>query len=150
MPKAKIWKLSAQIVSVHDGDTFKARLDLLENRGIAPGQSVDLGFRIFAESAYNSDAIGTASVAGLHLYLECNVRLHSINTPELPTPEGVAAAEFLRALLPPGTTVHIISKRLDLYGRCLGDVTLPDGRDVGALLIAAGHAQPATDRKARS
>lgn len=45
-------------------------------------------------------------------------------------------------LLSPGTPVTLLSKQLDKYGRVLGSITMPDGRDYAETLLAAGHAQP--------
>ncbi|MGO2932386.1 thermonuclease family protein [Brachybacterium paraconglomeratum] len=78
------------------------------------------------------------------------VRLLGINTPELPHDDepgqcgGEAAAEQLRALLPEGTAIELISDPQaddeDRYGRLLRYVELEDGTDTGAALIAAGYA----------
>lgn len=79
---------------------------------------------------------------GLHLHMtERRVRIAHINAPELGTPEGVAAATFARFLLPSGSSVGIKSlTKPDKYGRLLADVTLSDGSDFAARMIAAGHA----------
>ena len=71
-------------------------------------------------------------------------RLYGVNAPELGTPEGYAARDFVRELCPPGTPVSTISFGWDKYGgRYDGSVRLADGRDIGAALLAAGHANPA-------
>src|SRR5699024_839563 len=78
------------------------------------------------------------------------VRLRVINTPEIPH-DGEpgqcgreAATEQLRALLPEGTPVQLISDPEaddeDRYGRLLRYVELEDGTDTGAALITAGYA----------
>lgn len=78
------------------------------------------------------------------------VRLLGINTPETPHDGepgqcgGEAATEQLRALLPEGTPVQLISDPEaddeDRYGRLLRYVELEDGTDTGAALITAGYA----------
>jgi micrococcal nuclease len=69
-------------------------------------------------------------------------RLAGINCPELRTDAGHAAVTFVRELLPPMvlSTVIFRSSSLDKYGRPLGDVELPDGRDLATVLLGAGHA----------
>lgn len=130
MLKKSIFVATAQVLGIHDGDTFKAQIDLLENRGLAPAQQVDLGFRFYLESAEGSDAIATAQAAGVHIYHAINIRLRDVYAPELNTVEGPASARKLAALLPVGSTVRIESRRLDKYGRVEGIVTRSDGLNV--------------------
>ncbi len=144
MAKRKIWHCNAQVLSVHDGDTFKARIDLLEQRDIEPAQSVDLGFHLICESADNTDAIANASAAGVHCYIEMSVRLFQFGAPELSERGGPEAGRALAELLPIGATVRLESRRLDKYGRCEARVELFDGRDVGEMMFAAGHVRHAT------
>ena len=70
------------------------------------------------------------------------VRVAHLNAPELSTPEGVLARDAARAWLPVGTKVELVSTGLDKYGRSLGVITLPDGRDFGTLMLDAGFAVP--------
>lgn len=144
MRKKTIWHASAEIISVWDGDTFKAKIDLLNERGLTASKQIDLGFRLYLESAYNQDAIGSANVAGVHLYTEINVRLFGFGAPELTERGGREAKAYLMELLPPGATVRLESRRLDKYGRCEAIVKLWDGRDVGEMLLAKGHVRHAT------
>lgn len=110
----------ARVLDVHDGDT--CHLD------------VDLGFGITA-TAY--------TVTG-HPRLSC--RVWGINAPELDTDAGKAARDYARTLLTPGLLVEVLSHGFDKYGgRFDGQITLPDGRDFGQTMIAAGHAVPEED-----
>lgn len=70
------------------------------------------------------------------------VRVAHINAPELSTPAGLVSRDRVRQLLPVGTKVELISTGLDKYGRSLGVITLPDGRDLGSILLAEGLAVP--------
>lgn len=70
------------------------------------------------------------------------VRLLGVDAPELFTPEGLAAKAFVEGLLPPGAGFVLASQKLDSFGRSLGLVWLPDGSELGARLIEAGHAVP--------
>lgn len=73
--------------------------------------------------------------------LSACVRLARIDCPELPSPEGIAARDYVRDLLPVGTVVRAVRLGRDHYGRNLCLVYLPDGRELTALLLATGHAQ---------
>lgn len=74
-------------------------------------------------------------------------RLISIDAPELAEPEcenerhlATAARDRLRELLSGGYRIRP-SGRDDPNGRMLVDILLPDGRDVGRILVAEGLAQ---------
>lgn len=71
-----------------------------------------------------------------------SVRIAHIDAPELSTDAGKAARDFAQTLLPVGTAVVLISHELDKYGRVLGTITLPDGRDFGQVMLATDHAVP--------
>ncbi len=68
-------------------------------------------------------------------------RLEGINTPEINTPEGVAAADYVNRLVRPGDKITFASKCLDKYGRPLGTITFPGGATLNDKLIQAGHAK---------
>lgn len=83
-----------------------------------------------------------------HVGLTEPMRLYGINCPELSTPAGKAAADFVQQLMPVGTTVTVQSHKnpddsipaQEKYGRWLADIWLPDGRHLNQLLLDAGHA----------
>lgn len=90
---------------------------------------VDLGFRMTTEQAF---------------------RLYGIDAPELPTPEGVAARDFVNRWVGEHGRDH---KRVrtypnpDKYGRWLAMLSspLPDdpvGLTLNAVMVANGHARP--------
>jgi endonuclease YncB( thermonuclease family) len=83
---------------------------------------------------------------GFKIWITTNVRVHGCNSPELPTRLGILAKDFTEACVKIGDVVSLDSKRIDKYGRPEAAVTLPDGRDLGALLIGSGHASAADDR----
>jgi endonuclease YncB( thermonuclease family) len=62
-----------------------------------------------------------------------------IDTPELPTPEGVAALEYARRIVPPGE-YPCISTGLDEYGRPLLDLITHEGR-YSDIMLGTGHAK---------
>lgn len=79
---------------------------------------------------------------GWHITLTENVRLLGVDAPELSTAAGKVVRDFVQGLLPAGAAVTFASHELDKYGRPLGRLTLPDGRDLSAVLIETGHGVP--------
>jgi endonuclease YncB( thermonuclease family) len=81
-----------------------------------------------------------------------DVRIFGVDTPEHVKPPaqtdcevtlGLKAAVFARTLVKPGDAITVTwSRKHDKYGRLLGSVTLPDGRDWASVMIAAGLGRP--------
>jgi endonuclease YncB( thermonuclease family) len=67
------------------------------------------------------------------------IRLHGIDAPEKSQAFGMRAKEFA-ANLAFAKTVIVSVRGLDRYGRTIGDVTLPDGRNLNQELVRAGYA----------
>lgn len=90
---------------------------------------LDLGFGVILSAR---DLDGRAM-------LSC--RVYGINAPELPTDAGKAAKLAAETICPPGTKVFVVSHGWDKYGgRFDGTLTLPDGSDFAARMLAAGQA----------
>jgi endonuclease YncB( thermonuclease family) len=107
----------AVVTDWHDADTCHVNLDL--------------GFSVFL---YGHDLDGKPVLS---------LRAWGINAPEIATPEGKDALAYAEQLCPPGTHVTIVSHGYDKYGgRFLGTIALPDGRDFGSAMVAAGFARP--------
>ncbi len=77
------------------------------------------------------------------------VRLINIDTPEMngqcqyEKQMAVRARDVLAALIPRGTVVELDNIKDDKYlGRINANVFLPDGRDVGLILIDSGLGRP--------
>jgi len=78
------------------------------------------------------------------------VRVAAVDTPEISHPlcpaelaRGIAARDFVRALLPVGAEVDVRpTGRTEKYGRLLAAIVLPDGRDLATTVIVAGHGVP--------
>lgn len=114
-----IWTVPAKVLQVVDADTLRLHLSL-----------------------------------GWHIYLESRVRLVGLNAPEIATEEGKDAKGFVIKELTAasgklggiGTDVTFVSHALDKYGRPLGQVLVTTQQggsyDLGAALMAAGHAVP--------
>lgn len=82
------------------------------------------------------------------------VRVDGVNCPESHGPAacraGKVAAAFTEGLLSPGTKVTVTTRRVharllghgekvEIHGRYLAAVTLPDGRDLTGVLISSGN-----------
>jgi endonuclease YncB( thermonuclease family) len=87
--------------------------------------------------------------SGFDEYSYRMIRLRGVNAPELFSgpPEvrerGAAARDFLAELRPPGTKCRLATERdVTTFGRYVAYIELEDGREVGAVLIEAGHATP--------
>lgn len=79
----------------------------------------------------------------IHLQGQPSCRIFGINAPELATDAGKAALAWAQATVPAGTQVLVTSHGWDKYGgRFDGSITLPNGTDYAALILAAGHAVP--------
>ena len=85
------------------------------------------------------------------------VRLINIDTPEmngkcvLEKQMVVRARDVLSALIPRGTVVELDNIKDDKYlGRINANVFLPDGRDVGLILIDSGLGRPYKGGKRKS
>lgn len=94
---------------------------------------------------------------GWRVTMKAKVRLAGVNSPEIATPEGVAARRWVEQQLVSGDPyvfhpVTVVSHSLDKYGRVLGDVIYPvsgepagfpkEYRSLGPALMAADHAVP--------
>ena len=88
---------------------------------------------------HDADTLKINADLGWHITLTTSIRLDGVDAPELATDAGKVAQQFVAGLLAVGTVVTVVSHSLDKYGRILGTVSLPDGRDLSAVLIAAGH-----------
>ena len=88
----------------------------------------------------DADTLALILDLGWHITLTTSARIGGIDAPELSTVAGKTARDYVRALLPAGAAVTFVSHSLDKYGRPLGSVRLPDGRDLAEVLRLAGHA----------
>lgn len=68
------------------------------------------------------------------------VRIHGIAAPEKSEPGGTAATQFMRSLVE-GRAVVCVGNGERSHGRLVATCRLPDGRDVGAVMIEAGYAR---------
>ena len=105
-----MFEYRAKIVSVYDGDTCRA--------------DIDLGFGVILKNQ--------------------SIRAYGIDTPEIPTTEGIQSREFAKSILAVGTSVTITTFKdaKGKYGRYLAKIIMPDGSDFSTSMIDANHAKP--------
>jgi micrococcal nuclease len=94
------------------------------------------------ERAVDGDTLDLTLDLGWHISYRSRCRVVGINTPELSTEDGRGVRAYVLERCPVGTRVRFVSKALDKYGRPLGHVLLPDGVNLGELLLATGRAVP--------
>lgn len=80
---------------------------------------------------------------GFCVHVRDRLRLDGIDCPEMATPEGKAVRAYVLMLLDQCSRQCVVdTKKKDKYGRYLARVTLPDGTDLAAHLIATGKGKP--------
>lgn len=96
-------------------------------------------------SVYDGDTVRVDLDLGFGIWIKNQpLRIYGVDSPELFDQKGKDAREFARNLLAPGVnvTVQTLKDKKEKYGRYLAKITLPDGSDYAAALVAAGHAIP--------
>lgn len=104
----------------------------------------------FGLPSYKSTAWGTQSVTGRVKYVvdgdslyigshKPQVRLWGVNTPEIGE-RGYNAAKSQLEILTAGVVVTCQVMHRDKYGRTVGRCYLPDGQDIGRVLLNKGLA----------
>lgn len=96
-------------------------------------------------SVYDGDSATFDIDLGFFMHMhKVKVRLAGINAPEMikGTLPGIEARNYLRDLLPIGSTVKLftIQDKQEKYGRWLAYIVNQDGVQVNSTMIAAGHA----------
>jgi endonuclease YncB( thermonuclease family) len=94
----------------------------------------------------DGDTIHAGIDCGLDIATLQTIRFYGINAPELSTPEGKLAAQFVvdwfTANCPGGKfLLRTIKNKREKYGRYLGIILSPDGsKNLNDDLVASGHA----------
>jgi endonuclease YncB( thermonuclease family) len=139
----------AVVRSVHDGDTFRADIRLgaatLGSSPCLPDGRIRIGtVKIGRSVAVAVDLVVLAGVLGLELFLvDERIRLLGCHAAELATPAGAAAAANLAGILTPDRRITL--DLVDDYkygGELVADITLDDGTNLVAELVATGWAAP--------
>lgn len=90
----------------------------------------------------DADTVVVVLDLGWRISYTAHVRVEGVDAAERNTAPGRAASQFAAGLLPAGAAVVVVSRQLDKYGRVLGAVLLPGGRNYADALVQAGHARP--------
>lgn len=98
---------------------------------------------------FDGDTFSVQVALDSDVYVTVRVRLINIDTPEMngkclaEKQMATRARDVLSALIPRGTVVELDNIKDDKYlGRINANVFLPDGRDVGLILIDSGLGRP--------
>lgn len=94
----------------------------------------------------DADTLHVEVDLGLDLRTRLTIRLDGVDAPEMSTPEGVAARDFVLGWVaePGPLTLRTTKDRREKYGRYLGVVHGQYGPSLNAVLVTAGHAKPYT------
>jgi endonuclease YncB( thermonuclease family) len=112
---------------------------------IAPKQTMFGPYPGIVQHIHDGDTLTIDLDLGFGIWqttLRC--RLYGINAPELKTAEGVAARDFLTALVPVGAAVSVVSHGWDKYGGRFDGTVTYEGIDLSAAMLSSGHAVPLT------
>lgn len=95
---------------------------------------------------HDGDTITVDVDLGFRIHHQMELRFLGINAPELKTPEGVAARDYLLTKVKPGDTVRIVTvatpskdDKREKYGRYLATIYVGD-LDVNEDMVKSGHA----------
>lgn len=92
-------------------------------------------------SVYDGDTFTVLADCGFEVWRVVDVRLNGCNARELHDLGGAEARDHVLELMPVGAKVTLTVSGWDKYGdRSDSLVTLPDGRDLTATMIADGYA----------
>ena len=68
------------------------------------------------------------------------IRVAGVNCPELPSVEGMEAADFTKNWIASHKFVLDLKPTRDKYGRLIGDLYSVDGEKLSTALLGSGHA----------
>jgi micrococcal nuclease len=92
----------------------------------------------------DGDTVDLTVDLGFHVNIAIRTRLYGINAPEVSTPEGRGAREYLKTVLAPGAPIVVKTFKdpTDKYGRWLAVLqTMINGvSTVNDLMVSSGHA----------
>ncbi|NTW91114.1 MAG: nuclease [Erysipelotrichaceae bacterium] len=89
----------------------------------------------------DADTLDATLDLGFSVFKKVRCRLAGINAPELSTPEGKIAKQFLIETLPLNSEITVESKGYDKYGRSIAVIYF-NGESINKKLLDTGHAVP--------
>lgn len=96
--------------------------------------------RATVERVIDGDTVVLTVDLGFYCYVRLSCRLFGIDTPELKTPEGKAARDFLKGLLPVGKQVLVASIKPDKFAGRFDGVIYADAIDINKTMLDNGYA----------
>jgi endonuclease YncB( thermonuclease family) len=101
-------------------------------------------YKAITEDVHDGDTYHLRIDLGFRVAISIAGRLRAVNCPELNTPEGKVARDYVKQLLitPVGPTPLVVSSYKDeqSFARWVVNVWLPGDENLGDLLVEAGHA----------
>lgn len=111
--------------------------------------TVDYTYPAAVQRVIDADTLVLDIDLGFYVSTTVHVRLKDVDAPELDTDAGRAARQYAISLLVDtyGSRVVVQTRKVPerSFARYVATVWLPDGRSLGDLLVAAGHARPEGD-----
>jgi endonuclease YncB( thermonuclease family) len=99
-------------------------------------------YRATCDRVIDGDTYHLRIDLGFHVATTIPCRLRGVDTPELGTPEGVAAKEWVARLLLVVPLIVESYRDRQSFARWIVDAWLPDGRSLADAIIDAGHGSP--------
>lgn len=90
----------------------------------------------------DADTVQVTVDLGFSVHFVTSVRLRGINAPEMNTPEGRAARDFLVGILPVGAAVTLNTVKPDKYANRFDAVMVYGGVNINRAVLEAGYAVP--------
>jgi endonuclease YncB( thermonuclease family) len=112
------WSRSRLVEAIRQSQTFPNKKDIKIQR---PTEATYI-YKSKIIEVIDGDTIILNIDLGFQVWKEQRVRLAQINTPELPTPKGKAAHNFLRSKLAKLDSIIIQTKKIDIYGRYIAHI----------------------------
>lgn len=88
---------------------------------------------------HDGDTITVLIDMGFRMSVELPLRLNRINAPELSTPEGVIARDYLISVLPSDIVIQTYKDPHEKYGRWLSEIWVGI-KSINDLMVSSGHA----------
>lgn len=98
-------------------------------------------------SVHDGDTLHATIDLGLDIAVNVTIRFYGLNAPELATPAGKVAKQFVvdwftKHALDGKFIIRTIKDRREKYGRYLGEILAIDGANLNAELVNSGNAVP--------
>lgn len=99
-------------------------------------------YKVKILEVHDGDTVHAAIDLGFGVTFVQVLRLYGINAPELSTPEGLAAKQFLVDTAPSIVRMISFKDRKEKYGRYLATLADDQDRNINGLMVQLGYAKP--------